>query len=68
MAATYSELFAALMAPEYKDMVGKIGYAELPRMERKYTPDLQHELRDQQGLQESKRGLPLPGLAPERPQ
>jgi multiple sugar transport system substrate-binding protein len=37
MAATYSELFAALMAPEYKDMVGKIGYAELPKMERKYT-------------------------------
>jgi len=37
MAATYSELFAALMAPEYKGMVGKIAYAELPKMERRYT-------------------------------
>ena len=37
MAATYSELFAALMAPEYKDIVGKIAYAELPIMERRYT-------------------------------
>ena len=37
MAATYSELFAALMAPEYKDIVGKIAYAELPKMERRYT-------------------------------
>ena len=37
MAATYSELFAALMAPEYKDIVGKIGYAELPKAERRWT-------------------------------
>ncbi len=37
MAATYSELYSALMAPEYKDVVGKIGYAELPKAQRRWT-------------------------------
>ena len=37
MAGTYSELFAALLAPEYDAIRDKIGYAELPRTERQWN-------------------------------
>jgi multiple sugar transport system substrate-binding protein len=37
MAGTYSELFTTLLAPEYAEIRDKVGYAELPRMERKWT-------------------------------
>jgi multiple sugar transport system substrate-binding protein len=37
MAGTYSELFATLLAEEYAGIRDRVGYAELPRMERKWT-------------------------------
>jgi ABC-type glycerol-3-phosphate transport system substrate-binding protein len=37
MAGTYSELFAVLLDPAYEDIRDKVGYAEMPGVERQWT-------------------------------